>query len=140
VDAPRVRFGVALEWALAAGGILALLALGSLAVRELRGLRAVPSVMAGERPGQPPPAVVVPGAVSVPILILSTGVELRVGERASSVHNKIDPDWQVGPDAVERTRTGERVIRRYDDGATPFTLVFEPDAEEDARLGGIYVR
>jgi hypothetical protein len=141
LDALRTRLGVAFEWAVALVCILALLALGSLVGRGLRDLRAVPAVLAGERPAQEPPAAVPLGAVSVPMLLLSTGVELRVGDRLSSVESKIGRDWQVGADAIERTDGGERMTRLYEDGARQFALVFNPDEDErGTRVGGIYVR
>ena len=141
MEVTRVRWGSVLEWAIAAACILALLAVGTVVVRELRAVPSVtPSVIAEEAPIPAPPAVIPPQSVSLPMLLLTDGTRLHVGERLSSVKSKVNPAWQVGSDALERGSRGDRVTRTYDDGTTEFLLVFEPGEQGgEARLAAIYV-
>lgn len=139
MDVPRVRFGAALEWAVAAGLLLAAAGLGSKALVELRRVPAVTPVIAETRPVPEAPVSVMSGAVRVPLLLLSSGAELRVGAAASDAARMIDSAWQVGGDEFERLPGGERLIRRYDDGSTRFTLVLQPADGRDPRIAAIYV-
>jgi hypothetical protein len=141
MEVTRVRLGSVLEWAIAAACILATLGVGSVIVRELRSVPAVTPVIAVEAPIPESPPVTPPRAVSVPMLLLGGGTQLRVGERASAVELKLDPVWQVGSDAFERRPTGARLLRQYDDGTRQFTLVFEPlTGGGDSKLVAIYVQ
>jgi hypothetical protein len=75
------------------------------------------------------------------MLALTGGDAVHVGERASTVAGKIPPAWQVRPDAVERTASGERITRIYDDGSRLFVLVIDrPSGEPDARVVAIYLQ
>ena len=139
MDVPRVRFGAVLEWAVAAGLLLAALGFGSRAFLELRRVPAMTSVIAESRPVPEAPLGVPPGSVLVPILLLSSGAELRVGSSASDISRMLDSAWQLGSDARERVVGGERLIRRYDDGSTRFALVLQPAEERDPRIVAIYV-
>jgi hypothetical protein len=141
MEVTRVRLGSVLEWAIAVACILAVLAVGSVAFREVRTLRPVTPVMAGEALAGGPPVMVPPRAVSVPMLLLADGTQLRVGDRASSLVYRLNSAWQAGADTLERSPRGDRVTRSYDDGATQFLLVFEPlDQRHDSRVVAIYVR
>jgi hypothetical protein len=141
VEVTRARFGSVVEWVIAAGCILLTLGIGSMALREIDTFRPVTPVNAEGARIPDLPANVPSRAVSVPMLLLSNGTQLRVGERAPSVAAKISADWQVGGDALERTTNGHRVTRAYDDGGTQFVLVFEPiDDGADERLSAIYLR
>jgi hypothetical protein len=71
------------------------------------------------------------------MLFLSSGAELRVGDRDSA--GMLDSAWQVGSEAYERVAGGSHVIRRYDDGSTRFTLVLQPTEGRDPRIVAIYV-
>jgi hypothetical protein len=140
----RARLGSALEWALAAGCILALAALVSLVAGELRNVRSLTAVLADEGSALPSaelPATIPAGAVSVPLLLLSNGSQLQIGQTASDIAARISAAWQIGADAFERTARGARVTRSYDDGARRFLLVFDraESAGED-RVAAIYLQ
>jgi len=144
VERTRARLGSAFEWVLAAACILALVAAGSMLLRQLRLAQALTAVNAEEAtvPTAPEPPPAVPSrAISVPMLLLSNGAQLRVGETASAIADKINAAWQSGADALERTAKGDRVTRAYDDGARRFLLVFEPrDGVVEPRVSAIYLR
>ena len=139
----RARLGSALEWALAAGCILALAALVSLVVQEVRGIRPLTPVLADEMstalPAPEAPPTIPPGAISVPLLLLSNGAQIQVGQRVSDVSGHISTAWQVGAEAIERTTHGERVTRLYDDGARRFLLVIEGSEDGVEQVGAIYL-
>lgn len=140
MDVSRVGFRALIEWSLAAGCILLVASVGSKTVRELRVVQAIPTVIADERAVPDSPASMFPGAVFVPMLLLSTGDAVRVGQPASAVSSSIKAAWQIGPDAIERTEQGQRIIRRYDDGATQFAVVLESVEDSDDRVVAIYLR
>jgi hypothetical protein len=140
VQVTRARFGSVVEWIVAAGCILLALGIGSFALREVQTLRPVTPVNAEGARLPELPVNVPPRAVSVPMLLLSSGAQLRVGERASTIATKINAGWQVGIDALERSATGDRVTRSYDDGGTQFTLVFEPLEGAELRLAAIFLQ
>ena len=139
----RARLGSVLEWALAAGCILAVAALGAVLFKQAR-LATLPQVIAEEVTSVDPadtPAAIPSRAVSVPLLPLSNGTQLRVGETAGAIAGKLNKAWQIGADAWERTSAGERVVRTYDDGARHFLLVMEDAAgQPEFRLSAIYLR
>lgn len=141
MEMTRARLGSVLEWALAAGCILALAALGSLLFNQAR-RATLPQVNAEEFASVIPdaPAVIPPRAVSVPLLLLSNGAQLRVGETAGAIAAKLNTAWQIGADAWERTATGDRVVRAYYDGARYFLLVLERTGQPDAQVSAIYLR
>jgi hypothetical protein len=87
MQATRVRVESALEWGLAAAFIVGALGVGSLVVREVRSVSAVMPVIAREAPAPAviPPAAVPPRAVSLPVMLLSDGNAVRVGESLSDV-------------------------------------------------------
>jgi hypothetical protein len=128
-----------LEWTIAVGCVLVVAGVGSKALQELRGVQAVTPVIADERAIPDPPASMFSGAVLVPMLLLSTGDELRVGQRASVLASRINQAWQIGAEAIERSAIGYRIVRRYDDGATQFAVVLETDGDDD-RVVAIYRR
>ena len=139
MEAIRVRFAPVLEWLCAAAIIGGVLAAGLGAAREFEGVRAVTAVMARSAPTPEAPPVLAPRAVSVPLLLLADGKEIRVGDRASQVLDKLGARAQVGTDTIERKGTTERITRLYRYAGTPFALVFEvarPGAT--ARVTAIY--
>jgi hypothetical protein len=111
MDATRARFGSLLEWILAAICIAATLALGSVAVGGFRTVSAVTPAVAADAPLADPPATVPSRAVSVPVLLLSNGVEVRVGDAAAEVAAHLGSEAAVGTPSVDRTPMGERVTR-----------------------------
>jgi len=145
MEVTRARFGSLLEWALAAVCAMAIAGLGSFVIEALRTPRGlvrvnVEAAEVGATPAPDPPAAVPPRAVSVPLILLNDGTELRVGEREATIAAKLTRAWQTGVDALERTTTGNRITRAYDDGFRRFLLVFDPpqDATE-LRLSAIYL-
>lgn len=144
MERTRARLGSAFEWLLAAACIVALVAVASLLVRQFRVMQTLTAVNAEEvtAPTAPePPAAIPPRAISVPLLLLSNGAQLHVGETASAITEKVNAAWRRGADALERTATGDRVTRAYDDGARQFLLVFEPpDGLAEPSVSAIYLK
>lgn len=142
MQATRARFGSAIEWVLAAAIIMAVLAIGSLAVRELRTATATMPVIAREAPSAPAvPAGVPARAVSVPVLLLPGEKTVRVGDSASVVASRLGREAEVGSQAVERARYGERLTRFYEHRGTRFVLVFEPfEAGGEPTVAAIYLQ
>lgn len=140
MDSTRARVGAVLEWIIAAAAIFAAVGLGSLAM-QFRSVNAVTPVIAEEKPPGDAPASVVSRAVSVPMLVLSNGARLNVGDHLASITSKLKASWQVGADSIDRGPNGARITRSYVDGTTPFQLVLE-SAEEgsDPRIAAIYLR
>lgn len=142
MEATRIRIGAIVEWVVAAGFILAALAAGSIVVREFRTVSAVMPVIAREAPAPvpPTPAGVPARAVSVPVLLLSDGTEVRVGETLSDIATRLGPTAVAGSSSVERAPNGERLTRFYQYAATRFVLVFEPfERGAEARVAAIYL-
>ena len=141
MDATRARVGSLLEWILAAVCIVAILALGSIAVGEFRSVAAVTPVIANEAVLPMPPAAVPPRAISVPVLMLPNGVELRVGDLAAEVASRLGGRAEVAVPSVDRTPAGERVTRFYEQAGTRFVVVFEPFAgDAQVRVAALYLR
>jgi len=145
MEVTRARLGSLLEWALAAVCAMAIAAAGSFVIDGLRAPGGIVRVNVeaaepGLSPLPDPPASVPPRALSVPMVLLGDGTELRVGEREASIAAKVKQAWQTGVEALERTATGNRITRTYDDGIRQFLLVFDPPAEtEELRLSAIYL-
>jgi hypothetical protein len=141
MGATRARFGSLVEWVLAAVAIVAVLAIGSVVVREFRTVSAVLPVSAREALPPDPPATLPSRVVSVPILLLSDGAELRVGDGAEAVESNLARRPEIGPRSAERTPAGERVTRFYEDGGRRFIVVFEPlSGGGEARVAAIYLQ
>ena len=141
MDATRARFGSLLEWILAAVCIVAILAIGSIAVREFRSVAAVTPVIAHEAALPDPPAAVPSRAISVPMLLLTNGVELRVGDPAAEVVSRLGRQAEVAAPSIDRSAAGERVTRFYEQGGTRFVVVLEPFADDaQVRVAGIYLQ
>jgi hypothetical protein len=141
MDAARFRFGAIVEWAVAAAAILVVLALASFVDREVRTVTAVTPVIAREAltPSIAPPAVLPPGAISVPLLLLGEGTQIKVGETASEVTARLGRGAEVAAAAIERAPHGERVTRTYQLQGIRFWLVFEPfDKDAEPRVAAIY--
>ena len=139
MDAKRFGFGAIVEWLLAAACVLAVLAAGALALREVRSVTTVTPVIARgvAAPAIVAPAAIPPGAISLPFLVFTDGKEVRVGESVSDVVARIGRG--IGIPSVERGPNGERVTRVYEYRGRLFQLVFEPFAtDEEPRLVAIY--
>lgn len=140
MEATRVRLSSLVEWLLAAAIMAGALLVAGISVQEFRSVQAVTPVIAGEAPPAEAPQAVPPGAVSVPILLLADGTHIRVGDSQSAVLRRLGAEAQIGPDAVERRGSDERVTRFYGRAGSRFVLVLEPTAPGgEPRVSGIYL-
>jgi len=138
--AARARVWSLLEWLAALVCIVGLLALGSVVVRDLRTVSAVTPVIANEEPPADPPASIPARSVSVPILVLSDGAQVRVGDPVADVVKRLSAGTEVAPPAIDRTASGERVTRFYAQGGQRFAVVLEPlGGDGQARVAAIYL-
>ena len=136
-----VRFGSILEWLLAAVFIAAALAVGSIVFREVRTVRAVMPVIAREAPAVDAPAGIPPRAVSVPMLLLANGREIRLGDRAADVAARLGTASELLSESLERGAVRERVIRVYRELGVQFVLVFEAfERNVEPTVAAIYLR
>jgi hypothetical protein len=142
MEATRVRFESFIEWAVAAAFIVALLATGSVVLREFRTVNAVTPVIAREAlPAPPVPAGVPSRAVSVPVLLLADGNAIRVGDSLAAIARRLGRQAEVGTQSVERAPNGERLTRFYEHAGMRFVLVFEPfQRDAEPRIAAIYLQ
>jgi hypothetical protein len=136
----RVRLGSALEWLIAAAFLLATVAVATLIVRELR---TAPRAAASTRDASATslPAGVPTRAISVPVLLLLDGKEVRVGQSVDHVSRALGRAAEVGRQLADRGALGERLTRFYEHNGTRFVLVFEPFERNGAlRVAGIYLQ
>lgn len=138
---PHYRLGPIVEWLLAVGFLLAVVALGSVVVRQLRGAPAPGPDMNVARPLLASiPSVVPARAVSVPVLPFKDGKEVRVGEAFAAVAAALGRSAEVGTLEVDRGALGERLTRVYEYAGARFFLVFEPfERNGEARLAAIFL-
>jgi hypothetical protein len=134
--ATRTRIVSVVEWLIAAGVVAGLLAAGSLVVREARDVRAVTSVSAAEVVLSEPPDDVPPRTVSLPMLLLSDGKRVQIGDTLSAVVSRVGMAAQLGSEPAK----GERFTRFYSYVGMRFALVFQrKDAGSEPRVAGIYL-
>lgn len=140
MERSRFRFGASVvEWLLAAALLAAVLAVVATVVREIRTVRAIMPVSAREAAGPEPPAGVPPRAVSVPLLVLLDGKEIRVGETIAEVTARLG-NAQVGLDIVDRGARA-RLTRVYNYLGTEFTIIFERAGDGDEpRAAAIFLQ
>ncbi len=129
------------EWIIAAAFLVGILAVGSLVLRELSAparVRAVAPVAAPEVASIPP--AVPSRAVSVPVLPLLDGKEVRVGQTAGMVAASLGRSAESGRQEVDGGTLGERLTRFYEYAGTKFILVFEPfERNGEPRIAAIYL-
>ena len=138
--ATRPRLSSSGEWLTAAVFLAATLLVGSLVVRELRG---VPQAFSGpaEQPAASTSAAVPPEAVSVPALMLGAANEIRVGDRADAAVSRLDASVVLVKKTVEAGPLGPREVRSYELSGTRFILVFEPfERRGEPRVAAIYLQ
>lgn len=142
METTRFRFGSILEWALAAALIAAVVAGGSTLFQELRTVRAVVPVIAGEASTYPEtPAGIPSRAVSVPMLLLGNGREVQLGDRVSEVTDRLGSAVKVLSESLERDAVRERLTRFYSDVGLQFVVVFEAiERNAEPRVAAIYMR
>ena len=140
MESPRTSVRAIVEWIAAAGILSGVIAGGSLAVREFRTVTAVMPVIAREAVAQVPTAAVPERAVSVPVLLLSEDIEVRVGDAATAVLAKLSRARQRMPASAERGPNGIRETHLLELAGTRFVLVVEPFAEDpEPRVAAIYL-
>lgn len=136
----RFRVGAMAEWILAAGAVAGALLLGAAMLREVRSGRTLVPVVAGAPAVPEPPAAVPPGSVSVPLLLLGRGHEIRVGDLVARIHRELGATAQVGADVFDAAGGRERITRVYEYMGTRFVLVLEgPGQAAQARVAAIYL-
>jgi hypothetical protein len=140
----RSQVASALEWAVAALFLTATIAVASLLVRDMR--REPQRFIATEsaRPVATEVATVPPWvperAISVPVLPLADGKEIRIGDTVWGVAAQLGRAAESGRQEVDRGALGERLTRFYDYAGSRFILVFEPfERNGEARLAAIYL-
>lgn len=140
MDVLRARLGGAIEWIVAAAFLVATLAVASLIVRELR-LQARPEPVAAAATSTTPlPSAVPERAVSVPVLPLPDGSEIRVGEPFVAVASRLGRAAESGRQEIDRGTLGERLTRFYEHDGVKFILVFEPfERKGEPRVAAIYL-
>jgi hypothetical protein len=138
-DATRSRVSFAGEWAIAVAFLAIMLLVGVLAVRELR---VAPRAFAtsAATPSSSPQAVP-PEAVSLPMLMLGPGHEVRVGDSAVDALARLTSTAKLVKRVEEVGPLGPRDIRSYDLAGTTFILVLEPfERRGEPRVAAIYLR
>jgi hypothetical protein len=129
MEATRVRFQSIVEWALAAVFIVGILWAGSFLVREVRTVTAVAPVIAREPVPGPLPDGIPAGATRLPVLLLSDGKQVRLGDSLAVIAARLGRQAE-GAQLVERSPEGDRLIRFYEHAGSRFVLVFEPRQTE----------
>jgi hypothetical protein len=125
VEGTRFRLVGLVEWLLAAGVVLGLLAAGAVASGEFQRVRPVVPVFAGAARPQIVPAGIRAGSVSIPMLALPDGRTLFVGGPASSLdvlHSK-----PAAPVTLERSDAGQYESRTYHIAGMEFVVVTADD-------------
>jgi hypothetical protein len=140
MDVTRVRFGSVLEWFVAGTLIVAAMILGGEVVRQTPSVRAVMPVIADEAIPLDPPARVPARAVSLPLLLLNDGKEVRLELSAGAIAELLGPQAQIGAETVERRQGRERITRAYAYAGHTFDLVFESTGQSaDLKVTAIYL-
>jgi hypothetical protein len=143
MEAPsvHVRLAPALEWLVAAVFLIATLGVASLIVRELRTTPAAVTQAGAVAMPAALPAAVPERAISVPVLLLLDGRQVRVGDTVEEVATVLGRAAEVGRQVVDRGALGERLTRYYEHQGTKFLLVFEPFERRGAlRVAAIYLQ
>jgi hypothetical protein len=139
MDATRARVSSLFEWLVALACIFAVMAIGSVLMRDIGNVTAIAPVIAHEETLPDPPATVPPRSVSVPVVLLADRSELRVGDTADVLAH-IGASSEVAPPTIDRTALGERVTRFYAQNGQRFTVVLQPlAADGEVRVAAIYL-
>jgi hypothetical protein len=141
MDALRLRLASVLEWVVAAAFLAATLVVASLIFRDMRmpAMRAV-SAAPAIAPIAPIPAAVPAGAVSVPVLPFADGKEIKVGDSARIVAERLGRAAETGREEQDRGRLGPRLTRFYEYAGFRFIVVYEPfERNGEPRATAIYL-
>jgi hypothetical protein len=129
-----------LEWFIAAICLSVAAMVGSMIVRELGAQPAPATASPGREIAATAPPSVPARAVSVPVLPLVDGKELRIGDTVQAVAGRLGRSAESGRQELDRGSLGERLTRFYDYRGARFILVFEPfERNGEARLAAIYL-
>jgi hypothetical protein len=140
MDVTRARVSSLFEWLVALACILAVVAIGSVLMHDISNVTAIAPVIAHEEVPPDPPATVPPRSVSVPVIVLADGSEIRVGNTAADVLAHIGADSEVAPATIDRTPLGQRVTRFYAQNGQRFAVVLQPLAVDgEVRVAAIYL-
>jgi hypothetical protein len=141
MDALRVRVAPVVEWVVAAAFLAATLLVASLILGLLHAPRPVLRAAPVARPVLTGTPTVIPDrAVSVPVLPFRDGREVRVGDTASAVADRLGRAAEVGRQNTDQGSIGERLTRFYEYGGLRFILVFEPfERNGEPRVAAIYL-
>jgi hypothetical protein len=141
MDALRVRVAPVVEWVVAAGFLAATVLVAPLILGALHAPRPVLRAAGVARPVLAgTPAVVPDRAVSVPVLPFNDGRELRVGDTASAIAERLGRSAEEGRQYTDQGTLGERHTRFYEYGGLRFILVFEPfERNGEPRVAAIYL-
>ncbi len=118
------RVGSVLEWVVAAALLAVTVAVISRLERAPRPRAPAAAASAASGADARPPAAIPPGAVSVPVLPLDGGVEVRVGATREEVAALLGRSAETGRRTVDRGPHGSRVTVFYERGGVRFALVF----------------
>lgn len=141
MDAPRTRLRATAEWLAAAAIVAVLVTIGSTAIRDFRSVTAVTPVSAREVSAARPTASIPARATSVPLLLLGDGLEVRIGDAARDVMDRLAVAVETAPPSVERGPYGERLTRWLVYRNMSFALVIEPFARDtEPRVTAIFLR
>lgn len=139
MDVVRARVGSAVEWAVAGLFLAATLAVASLALRELRAVASTTPPGSQAAFASMAPAGLPERAVSVPLLLLAQGKEVRVGNTASRVAQVLGREAETGGQRTDRGPLGERTTRFYDFSGTRFAVVLEAPGGGEPKVTAIYI-
>jgi len=140
MNATRARLTSLVEWIIAAGCIVTVMAIGSVLMRDLPNVAAVAPVIAHEEAPPDPPATVPPRSVSVPVILLADGSELHVGDVASDLRSRLGATAEVAPPTIDRTSLGERATRFFAQNGQRFAIVVQPlGSDGQMRVSAIYL-
>ena len=141
MDVVRTRVGSAFEWAVAVLFLIATLAVTSLVLRELRAAASTSApAPSGSAFAAGAPAGLPERAVSVPLLLLAEGKEIKVGHSAERVASVLGREAETGAQRSDKGPLGERVTRFYDFSGTRFALVFEAPGGGAPKVTAIYIQ
>jgi hypothetical protein len=140
MDALRLRLASAFEWAVAAAFLAATLGVASLILRNMN-VPAMRTVSAAQPAAVTPiPAVVPAGAVSVPVLPFADGKDIKLGDPARTVTERLGRGAETGREEVDRGRLGTRLTRFYEYAGFRFIVVYEPfERNGEPRASAIYL-
>jgi hypothetical protein len=140
MDALRVRFASLLEWVVAAGFFVATLGVALLIFQGVRNPVTPASAAAPVATIADIPAAVPKGAVSVPVLPFRDGKEVRLGDSAAAVAERLGHTAETGREEADAGRLGRRLTRFYDYAGFRFVIVYEPfERNGEWRVSAIYL-